>query len=183
MATLEQIEQLLDRKLNEKFENFRKEITDDFKLITDDIKLTIEENKKNIAGNTTTLENLSGQFEEMKQQHQKTIDDLQKQLTKQNDDIDELTNRTMRANIVIRGLPEVAKEDTKEELCNYLATLSGENPDVVFDKIDRAHRTPGPPRDDGKPRNVFANLDESVESSLSEMGLFSGQNQFLFTGC
>ena len=50
MATLEQIEQLLDRKLNEKFENFRKEITDDFKLITDDIKLTIEENKKNIAG-------------------------------------------------------------------------------------------------------------------------------------
>ena len=55
MATLEQIEQLLDRKLNEKFENFRKEITDNFKLITDDIKLTIEENKKNIAGNTTTL--------------------------------------------------------------------------------------------------------------------------------
>ena len=152
MATLEEIEKLLDKKLAV----LRQEITAD-------IKQSIEENRKNIAGNAATLEGLTEQFETLKEQQQIKITELQEQLDKQNDEIDELTNRTMRTNIVIRGLPEKAKEDTKKELCDYLATLSREDPRSIYQRIDRAHRTPGPPRNDGKPRNIFANLVKSVD--------------------
>ena len=166
MATIDEIEKLLDKKLI----LFRQQMTDDTdkklallrQQITDDIKASIEENRMNIAGHAATIDGHTAQIETLKDEHQKRIDELQQQLDKQNNDIDELTNRTMRNNIVVRGIPEGAKEDTKKELSDYLATLTREDPRDIYQKIDRAHRTPGPPRADGKPRHIFANLTKSV---------------------
>ena len=152
MATLDEIEKLLDKKLV----LLRQQITDD-------IKESIEQNRRNIAGNAATLDGHTEQLETLKEQQQNKIDDLQELLTKQNNEIDDLTNRTMRNNIVIKGLPEGAKEDTKKELCDYLASLSLEDPRDIYQKIDRAHRPPGEPPEDGKPRNIFANLIRSVD--------------------
>ena len=167
MATLEEIEKLLDKKMVDAIEKLLdKKLVILRQQITTDINQSIEENRKNIFSNSATLVGHTEELEslnEQHKQHEEKINELQKQLDKQNNELDELTNRTMRTNIVIRGLPEVAKEDTKQQLCEYLATLSREDPQVIHEKIDRAHRTPGPPRDDGKPRNIFANLIYSVD--------------------
>ena len=71
----------------------------------------------------------------------------------------------MRTNIVVRGLPENPKEDwteTKNRLCDYLATLSPEQPQTIYQKIDRAHRSGKAVS--GKPRNIYANFTQSVDA-------------------
>ena len=62
----------------------------------------------------------------------------------QPDELDDMTKRSMRCNVVIRGQKESPKEiptDTKNLLCDSLATLSKEKSEEIYYKIDRDHRS------------------------------------------
>ena len=89
-------------------------------------------------------------------------------LIRTEDEIDELVNRTMRNNIVVKGIPEDPKEDwetTKTKLCEHLAILSNENVHDIKEKIDRAHRGGKPQQDRDRPRNIYANFLYSTDAS------------------
>ena len=169
-ATIEQISKLLDEKLDAKLDVLRKEITAD---IEKKLQAKIDENTRNILGNTASIEGHSQQFENMEKEHRAKVEEqrleienLTANLQKQNDELDELANRTMRGNIVVRGLPEDPKEDwsaTKNKLCDYLSSLTSESAQDIYYKIDRAHRSGK--RVKGKPRNVYANFTQSVDAS------------------
>ena len=159
MATLQEIEKLLDAKL----ENLRAQITTD---IENKLQQKIDENARNISGNATSIEGQAQQIETLKEQHKIEVDELTSQLKKLTDDLDEQVNRSMRSNIVVKGLPEDPEEDwsvTKSKLCDFLATLSTETPQLIYERIDRAHR--GGKRSDDKPRNIYVNFVKSVDAN------------------
>ena len=169
MATIADISKLLDEKLDAKLDILRKEITAD---IEKRIQAKIDENAQNIFGNTATIEGHSQQLETLRKEHpaqveeyRLKVEELSAQLKKQNDELDDLTNRSMRGNIVIRGLPEDPKEDwstTKNKLCDYLSSISSEPAQTIYYKIDRAHRSGK--RVTGKPRNIYANFTQSIDA-------------------
>ena len=159
-VTLEQISTLMDEKL----ESLREKITKD---IENKFLGRIEVNERNIAGNTTTLEGHTKTLEHLKTEHDNKVKELEAALRKQTDELDDLTNRSMRGNVVVRGLEEADNEDwdaTKHKLCEYLSSITDEPPQQIFQKIDRAHRSGKIDRDGGKPRNIYANFTKSVEA-------------------
>ena len=159
-VTLEQISALMDKKLD----TLREQITKDIEKKLQD---RIEENSRNIAGNTTTLEGHTQKFEQLKIEHDKTIEELKSALNLQAAELDDLANRSMRGNIVVKGLEEADNEDwdaTKHMLCDFLSTLSNEPSDVISSKIDRAHRSGKIDRDSGRPRNIYANFLKSTDA-------------------
>ena len=101
--TLEQISTLMDQKLD----TLRVQITKDIEKKLQD---RIETNSRNIAGNTATLEGQTQKFEQLKIEHDKKIEELQSALNVQAAELDDLANRSMRGNIVVRGLEEVDNE-------------------------------------------------------------------------
>ena len=159
MATIEEISALLDKKLEE----LREQITID---IEKKFKEKIDENARIIAGNVATIKGHAQELQTLKEQHRLKIEELETERKRQNEELDDQINRSMRGNIVVRGLPEDNKEDwstTKSKLCDFLATLSTETPQVIYQKLDRAHRSGK--REEGKPRNIYANFVKSVDAN------------------
>ena len=104
----------------------------------------------------------------VKTSYEKQLSDLEKELKQRENEIDEQANRSMRGNVIIKGIPEAdnEKEDwdtTKSIVTDYLSTLSNENTDTVFRKLDRVHR--GGKKDSGKPRHIYANFVYSTDAS------------------
>ena len=157
-VTLDEISALMDQKLL----ILRVQITND---IEKKFQERIEKNSRNIAGNTATLEGHTQKFEQMKTQLDKTVEELQAALQKQTNELDDLANRSMRGNVVVKGLEESDNEDwtaTKNMLCDYLASLSNEPAEEIFNKLDRAHRSGK--MDRNKPRNIYANFLKSTDA-------------------
>ena len=159
MATIQEIEQLFDTKLVAFREQILKDIDAKWKQI-------IETNQKNIAANSTSIEGINLEIETIKRDTQKQIDDLKNKLIESEQEIDEITNRSMRTNVIIKGIPEVNVEDwdvTKDIVAETLATLSNENPETIARKLDRVHR--GGKKEGKKPRHIYANFIYSTDAS------------------
>lgn len=157
-TALAQISQLLDQKLLVLGEKITTEIEKK-------LQAKIDENSKNIASNLVTIDEHSHDLTELKRAHRLKVEELEETLEKQSNELDDMINRSMRGNIVVKGLPESPNEDwkeTKNKLCDHLATLSKEKPQDIFVKIDRAHRSGK--RIPGKPRNIYANLVQSCHA-------------------
>ena len=78
--------------------------------------------------------------------------------------VEDLTNRSLRKNIVIRGIPEDPNEKTWEDTCNVvkkaIAEVTGadvDNYENVFERIHRGKKSNDPKKKD-KPRPIFAVL-------------------------
>ena len=169
------MEALLDRKLKELKTDIITEIEAKWGP-------AINKNSQNIAANSTSIEGHDEQLEQLKNDHKDKITELEQQLQTQSNELDDLKNRSLRCNVIIKGIPEDEKEtkiNTKSKLSDYLATLSHEKPADIFAKIDRAHR--GGPKEAGKHRHIYANFLMSVEAErfvfLSEKHLVKTKNQ------
>ena len=163
MATIQEIEKLLDKKLVIHREQIMKELDDKWRTL-------VETNQKNIAANTTSIEGLEGEIEKLKTSCDRQISDLEQQLSQCVNELDEQVNRSMRGNVIIKGIPEVESEGEKENwdatksiVTEHIASLSNENPDAVFRKLDRVHR--GGKKDNDKPRHIYANFIYSTDAS------------------
>ena len=141
MATIEQIETLLDKKLSA----FKKELLED-------IEMKIQQNSMQIQTNASVIN-----------QHETIINDCKEKIKELEDALDDQLNRSMRNNIVLKGVPEDDREDweaTKSKVTDILVKLSGDSSASVRGEIDRAHR--GGARIPGKPRHIYANLSSST---------------------
>ena len=182
---MEGISKLFDDKLAA----FRETIMADIDV---KIKDMVEKNTHNIASNSTTIEGhglsietMQDEINTLKEQmadREKDINTLNKQMIYRENEIDDLKNRSMRNNIVIKGIPYTADEEknwdvTKTKVCQHIATLTNETVDDIWNKIDRCHR--GDDQDDAKengrnnrnnnnnkPRHIYANLYSSTEASF-----------------
>lgn len=68
--------------------------------------------------------------------------------------IDDLENRSRRCNLVYHGLPEKPGEKCQEAIESLLSDFVGVDMTAPGTAIERCHRTPATPRDDGKPRII-----------------------------
>lgn len=163
MATIEQIDKLLENKLEIKFGELRTLILND---IDEKWRDLIETNQKNIAANAASIEGLGLEIETFKQESKDRINELERQLRESEQEIDEITNRSMRGNVIAKGIPEAENEDwdaTKDILADHLAALSNESSATVADKLDRVHR--GGKKEGTKPRHIYANFIYSTDAS------------------
>ena len=160
MASIDDIEKLLDRKLI----TFRAQILRD---IEEKWAKLVETNQKNIAANTASIEGINDEVEKVKASCEQQIRYLENELKQRDSDIDDIVNRSMRCNVIIKGVPEQENEDwdtTKSIATDYLSSLSNENTDTVFRKLDRAHR--GGKKEKDKPRHIYANCIYSTDASF-----------------
>ncbi|CAH2306712.1 Hypothetical predicted protein [Pelobates cultripes] len=80
--------------------------------------------------------------------------------------VEDLENRSRRQNIRIRGLPEPDTAPLQDTLQALFRQILGEECPAVI-KLDRAHRSLGPQRPDGRPRDVLCCLhDYSLKERL-----------------
>ena len=95
------------------------------------------------------------------------IDSLNKECEHLKADLDDQINRSMRSNIVVKGIPDEENESwntSKEKLASHLSKLSGENKSDIKDQLDRVHRS-GKFVRGGKPRNIYANFPHSTDAA------------------
>ena len=157
---MDAISKLFDDKLT----TFRQQIMAD---IDGKIQQMVAKNTQNIAANATTLEGTT--IEAMQQQ----IKTLEEGMVARENKIDDLKNRSMRTNIVVKGIPESDDEKknwevTKRKVSEHLATLSNQTVNDIYYKIDRCHRGGGD--DDGEsegnnPKHIYANLYSSCDAA------------------
>ena len=127
----------------------------------------VETNQQNIAANTASIEGINDEIEKVKEACKQQVTNLEEQLKLRDIEIDEIVNRSMRGNVVIKGIPEKENEDwdtTKSIATDYISTLSNENTDTVFRKLDRVHR--GGKMEGNKPRHIYANFVYSTDASF-----------------
>ena len=82
MATIQEIEKLLDKKLVIHREQIMKELDDKWRTL-------VETNQKNIAANTTSIEGLGGEIEKLKTSCDRQISDLEQQLKQSESELDD----------------------------------------------------------------------------------------------
>ena len=85
MATIEEIDALLEKKLETKLGDLRVQILND---IDEKWKNLIETNQKNIAANTASIEGLGLEIETHKKESNDRIDELERQLKESEQEID-----------------------------------------------------------------------------------------------
>ena len=127
MASIDEIEKLLDRKLV----TFRAQLMRD---IDEKWGKLVETNQLNIAANTASIEGINDEIEKVKEACKQQVTNLEEQLKLRDAEIDEIVNRSMRGNVVFKGIPEKENEDwdtTKSIVTDYISTLSNENTDTV----------------------------------------------------
>ena len=68
--------------------------------------------------------------------------------------MEDLVNRNMRNNLIIKGINESENESVKDKVVHYLHSLDVKgNADYLFNKIERAHR--GSKKVEGQPRHIY----------------------------
>ncbi|CAH2295602.1 Hypothetical predicted protein [Pelobates cultripes] len=94
--------------------------------------------------------------------------------------VEDLENRSRRQNIRIRGLPEPDTSPLPDTARALFKHILGHNcPEEI--QFDRIHRALGPPRQDGKPRDVLCCLHAySLKEAL--MSATRGMDKIMFQG-
>ena len=90
------MEALLDRKLKELKTDIITEIEAKWGP-------AINKNSQNIAANSTSIEGHDEQLEQLKNDHKDKITELEQQLQTQSNELDDLKNRSLRCNVIIKG--------------------------------------------------------------------------------
>ena len=120
------------------------------------------------------------------EQHDDHIHFLQEQLEAAQTKIDDLENRSRRENFRVRGLPESIM-DVHSAIRDIMRILLPSAPDIKLE-IDRAHRSLGPMRRDGLPRDVvvkphyFSTKEDIMKRSRQQENLqYQGTNIQIFS--
>ena len=99
---------------------------------------------------------------------QKTIDIQSVQIATLQARLEHQTNRNSRKSVIIRGIPqhenEKTWEDCRKAVCEKLGEITGCNPEVLSNSIERIHR--GKPNRNNGPRVVHALFYDWNESEL-----------------
>ena len=126
----------------------------------------IQQNADDIGRNSAAIAELTARVEALereKGESEKTIQTL-------HNDLDDVKNRNMRNNLIIKGLPESSngeKEDTRAVVINYLAELAEQDEAEIEDVVDRCHRGGRKNNNNNnnninnKPRNIYMNFTSS----------------------
>ena len=126
----------------------------------------IQQNADDIGRNSAAIAELTARVEALereKGESEKTIQTL-------HNDLDDVKNRNMRNNLIIKGLPEPSngeKEDTRAVVINYLAELAEQDEAEIEDVVDRCHRGGRKNNNNNnnninnKPRNIYMNFTSS----------------------
>lgn len=111
---------------------------------------------------------------------------IQEQLEVALNRIDDLENRSRRDNFRVRGIPE-SITDVPKAIQELIKSLIPELPPPIKLELDRAHRSLGPPRKDGSPRDVvvkphFYSVKEEIMKISRQQSriLFQGQEIQIF---
>ena len=119
----------------------------------------IQQNERDIEANAAAITQLTTRVKSLEDETVKG--DVVKQLS---DELDDLRNRNMRNNLVIKGMPESdgpEKENTRNIVILHLADLTGENVDELEHIVDRCHRGGKTDPNNRRPRNIYMNLSAS----------------------
>ena len=144
--TIEAVSRLLDTKLNAKLGNIGKGDEDGLGVM-----LKKMDDKLNLITN-----NLHEQSETVKK-HTNLLNDYEKRIIELESMLDDQINRSMRNNIVMKGISEENNEtpsQTKDIVSNIIGRHLNIDSNTVHNAIERAHR--GGKRDGNKkPRNIY----------------------------
>ena len=155
MATLNEIRELLNDQKNEIIGTLTAKI--------DSLEVKLTEQQELINGHTTQLLDHETRLKRLEKDLKAVIEKQAKTIAK----LDDQVNRSLRNNIVIRGLPgEEKMEETKSLVAKLFSKLDNGKPnDKTFEMaIERAHRQgdQGDNQDEGKkrdgPRHIVARL-------------------------
>ena len=166
MATKEEISQIFDIKLKSFRIDLNKEIDTKLSKLETSLKekLLIEftkplkDLKLDIAKQDDTLNKHN---DELKQLNTKLVDEAQKiaKLEEKNTllehQLDDIINRGMRNNLILKGIPETDQENyasTELLVADTLAEITGKTSDDIRLQIERAHRSGVISR---RPRNIY----------------------------
>ena len=117
----------------------------------------IQQNTNDIADNTTAIEKLTARVEALEAEKVTKT----KEITNLYGDLDDMKNRSMRNNLVIKGIPEPTnneKEDIRSTVLEFLAGMTDQNEEDVDYVIDRCHRGGRRNMENKKPRNIYMNF-------------------------
>ena len=135
--TLDAINDLLDRKFEPlvKKDDLETILTNRLTIITAELKVFVQ---NELAERDEKIHTLSVRIDEKDTE----ITELRGQLNTLRDDLEDQTNRSMRNNIILKGVPETEKEDTRELTKEILANFSDDQYtiDDLESCIDRTHR-------------------------------------------
>ena len=147
----------LERTLTE---NISKSITESFSMLWG---AKIVENATNITANATAIDGLATRIGALEEQ--KTTNDERKAeiIGKLNEELDDIKNRSMHTNLVLKGFPESgdAKEETRNLVIQHLAELGELSEEDVDETLDRCHRGGRKDNTNNKPRNIYMNFTTS----------------------
>ena len=148
--TLNELKATLDEKLT----SFKVELRNDLIMeISQEFKSAFKTIEDKLQQQDEKVEKLNCIIK----QHDARITELEVKL-------DDQVNRSMRLNLILKGVPEktstIAQSETWEEtkalVTDTLHQHTGGNKDGIFNSIDRAHR--GGKSYNGKPRNIYMKL-------------------------
>lgn len=138
----------------------------DFESLKSEVHSWLQEVRGDLAGLGSRLEEVETQFEEhvgqcaLVEQRLDSLSQLQEEVWQK---VEDLENRSRRANLRIRGLPEQEGSVNylllAEEFCAAVLQRAEVAMDSVCLRVERAHRALGPRRDN-QPRDVLMCLHE-----------------------